>query len=82
MADESTKKIKFIPMLSQIEVAASQLPDPKETEENTFSAKIVGTEREILFERIEVYRADKSKTHKWTYKGRLFIDSRFQNVKK
>ena len=82
MPDDSSKKIKFIPMLSQIEAAASQLSDATETEENSFTTKIAGTDREITFERIEVYRADKTKTYKWTYKGRLFIDSCFQNVKK
>ena len=71
------KKIKFIPMLSQIQDGAKQLPDPTKTDESIFAATISGTDRQIQFERIEVYRSDKTKTYKWTYKGRLFVDSKY-----
>lgn len=71
------KKIKFIPMLSQIQDGAKHLPDPTKTDESTFTATVSGTDKQIQFERIEVYRSDKTKTYKWTYKGRLFIDSRY-----
>ena len=74
---DSEKKIKFIPMLSQIQDVAKQLPNPIKATENTFTTTISGTDRHIQFERIEVYRSDKTKTYKWTFKGRLFIDSRY-----
>ena len=73
-------KIKFVPMLSQIQEAAKQLPSPIEYKESTFTATINETNRSIIFERIEVYRSDKTKTYKWTYKGRLFIDSQYLNT--
>ena len=73
----SENKIKFIPMLSQVEEASSQLPDPTKTDETSFTANISGTNHKITFEKIQVYRSDKTKTYKWTYKGRLFINSKF-----
>ena len=73
----SEHKIKFIPMLSQVEQAASQLPDPTKTDETSITADITGTNHKITFEKIQVYRSDKTKTYKWTYKGRLFINSKF-----
>ncbi len=82
MSEDSSKKIKFIPKLSQIEQAAAGLPNPDSAEDDFFSAKIEGTRREIVFERVAVFGADKSKIYKWTYKGRMFIDSRFQTAKK
>ncbi len=75
--DSSEKKIKFIPMLSQVQEASAQLPDPTKTEENSFTADIKNTNHKIIFERIQVYRSDKTKTYKWTYKGRIFINSKY-----
>lgn len=77
--EDTPKKIRYIPVLSQIIEAAKSLPDPLSCGESTFAAEIGGTGREILFERIEVYRGDGSKTLKWTYKGRLFVDSKYIN---
>ncbi len=82
MSENNAKKIKFIPKLSQIEATAKQLPSPNTADDDVFSAKISGTSREIVFERIEVQNVDGSKAYKWTYKGRMFIDSHFQNAKK
>lgn len=73
------KKIRYVPMLSQIEESAGELPDPVEFGEDAFAAKIRGTDREVVFERLQVYRSDKTKTYKWTYKGRLFVDTKFIN---
>lgn len=71
------KKIKFIPMLSQLEEAAKNLPDPVAAGADSMDVELEGTGRKISFERIEVFRGDGSKTFKWTYKGRIFINSRF-----
>lgn len=75
------KKTKFIPMLSQIQEAASQLDDPEKAEENTFEASVKGSDKKIVFERVSVTKSDGSKAYKWTYKGRMFINSRFQTRK-
>ena len=71
------KKIKFIPMLSQLEEAAKNLPDPVAADAPSMEVELEGTGRKIAFERIEVFLGDGSKTFKWTYKGRIFINSRF-----
>ena len=81
MEDNSQRKTKFIPMLSQIQEAASQLDDPEKATENTFEATIANSDKKIVFERISVTKSDGSKSYKWTYKGRLFINSRYQTRK-
>ena len=77
--EDTPKKIRYIPVLSQIIEAAQSLPDPASSEESSLTFEMGGTGREITFELIEVYRGDGSKTRKWTYKGRLFVDSKFIN---
>ncbi len=70
-------KVKFIPMLSQIEECAKQLPDPATFAEQFREVKIENTDKTVRFERIKVRKHDGVSAYKWTFKGRIFINSKF-----
>lgn len=81
MKDSEPKQEKterYIPSMSQLRSILSKLPDPYLTLDQTFSVAIDGDEaKNIEFERIIVKKRDGSKSPKWSYKGRIFIDSKY-----
>lgn len=81
MKDSDTKQEKtekYIPSMSQLRSILSKLPDPYLTLDQTFSIAIDDDEeKKIEFERIIVKKRDGSKSPKWSYKGRIFIDSKY-----
>ena len=76
MSEEKQQKVKFIPTLSQIEEAAATLP--ADSDAAVFTAEL-SHGRKIEFEKVDVYTRDGQKTKKWSYKGRVFINSKFIN---
>lgn len=76
MPEEKQQKVKFIPTLSQIEEAAAKLP--ADTDDTAFTSEL-SHGRKIEFEKVDVYTRDGQKTKKWSYKGRVFINSKFIN---
>lgn len=76
MPEEKQQKVKFIPTLLQIEEAAARLP--ADTEDSSYSVEL-SLGRKIDFEKVDVYTRDGQKTKKWSYKGRVFINSKFIN---
>ena len=81
MKDSDTKQEKsekYIPSMSQLRSILSKLPDPYLTLDHTVSIAIDDDEaKKIEFERIIVKKRDGSKSPKWSYKGRIFIDSKY-----
>lgn len=81
MKDSVTKQEKsekYIPSMSQLRSILSKLPDPYLTLDQTVPIAIDDDEaKKIEFERIIVKKRDGSKSPKWSYKGRIFIDSKY-----
>ena len=77
MAEESEKKSKYIPSLAQLRGIVGKLPDPTTTLDNTIKIAIDKSENELEFERIIIKKSDGTKSAKWSYKGRIFIDSKY-----
>ena len=81
MKDSDTKQEKsekYIPSMSQLRSILSKLPDPYLTLDQTVSIAIDDDEaKKIEFERIIVKKRDGLKSPKWSYKGRIFIDSKY-----
>ena len=77
MAEETEKKSKYVPSLAQLRGIVCKLPDPATTLDNTTKLAVNNGENELEFERIIVKKSDGSKSAKWTYKGRIFIDSKY-----
>ena len=77
MAEDTDKKSKYIPSLAQLRGAVGKLPDPSTTLENSTKISVDSQKHEIEFERIIVKKADGTKSAKWSYKGRIFIDSKY-----
>jgi len=79
MSEDKEQK-KFVPSLSQILKAAKSLPLPDKSERAS-CAVIVDSDakKSIEFEKIKLIKADGEKSAKWSYKGRIFIDSRYTN---
>lgn len=77
MAEESEKKSKYIPSLAQLRGIVGKLPDPAMTLDNTIKVAVDKNENELEFERIIIKKSDGTKSAKWSYKGRIFIDSKY-----
>ena len=74
--NKQEKSEKYIPSMSQLRSILSKLPDPYLTLDQTVPIAIDDDEaKKIEFERIIVKKRDGSKSPKWSYKGRIFIDS-------
>ncbi len=74
----SEKKGKFIPSMSQLRSAISELPDPSSTLDEICVLPIDGNQsKTVEFERIILKKSDGTKSAKWSYKGRIFIDSKY-----
>ena len=77
MAKDTEKKSKYVPSLAQLRGIVCKLPDPATTLDNTTKLSVNNGENELEFERIIVKKSDGSKSAKWSYKGRIFIDSKY-----
>ncbi len=79
MNEDNTEKKekKFAPSLSQLEAAAAMLPDPEKEPSPVFET-FVNTDKSksIRFEKIKLIKDDGTKVKKWSFKGRIFIDSK------
>ena len=76
MPEENEKKVKFIPTLVQLEEFASKLPPADSVEESVRTVSL-SPDRQIDFERIRVHVHGGGLAYKWSYKGRVFINSKF-----
>ena len=75
---KTEKKTKYIPSLAQLQFAAARLPDPAEFKSESYQASIDGLKgKTIDFERIALKKSDGTEASKWSYKGRIFIDSKY-----
>ncbi len=69
---------KYIPSLSQIESATKKLPNPKNYQNDSFEVVIdKENSKTVSFEKIKFKKPDGKSSQKWTYKGRIIIDSKF-----
>ncbi len=69
---------KYAPSLAQLESAAAALPDPKVFLKDTFDSVLDSANGKIAtFEKMKFKKPDGKSTFKWTFKGRIIIDSKF-----
>lgn len=79
MSEDKEQK-KFVPSLSQILKAAKSLPLPDKSERNSCAILVDSdAKKAVEFEKIRLIKDGGEKTSKWSYKGRIFIDSRYTN---
>jgi|GEM_PF-1651323 len=72
------KKGKYVPSLSQLRGVVNKLPDPATTLDARITVNIDDQiSKPIEFERIIIKKSDGGKSAKWSYKGRIFIDSKY-----
>lgn len=73
---------KFAPSISQIISAAKRLPPPETYDKIYFQAFIDGESgKQINFERIKIVKPDGTKVVKWSFKGRIMIESKYAGQK-
>jgi hypothetical protein len=74
---EPRKSSRFIPNLSQLKEAVTQLPDADIWPEPTYTHKIVVDHREktLVFSRTTV-RKGNQRIYRWTYEGKVLIRNR------
>ncbi len=76
--EKKEERKKFAPSLSQLETATARLPDPNKNSDMTFETFVNGdASKTIVFEKIKLLKSDGTKVKKWSYKGRIFIDSKY-----
>jgi len=78
MPEDTTPPKKYAPTISQLIAAAKYLPDPKTFQRRTIETATDGENgTKIEFERIKLVKSDGEKVAKWSFKGRVSIDSKF-----
>lgn len=82
MSEDTEKKSKYIPSLAQLRRIVNDLPDPLTTLDNTTKISTDKDNHEVEFERIIIKKSDGTKSAKWSYKGRIFIDSKYIGTSK
>lgn len=76
--DHSSSEKKFAPSISQIISAAKRLPSPDSYDKISYSTFIDGERgKQINFERIKILKPDGTKVVKWSFKGRIMIESKY-----
>ncbi len=74
---DNKKERKFIPSMSQLEDAAAALPDPGGEASSVFETFVDSDKsKPVRFEKIKLIKTDGTKVVKWSFKGRVFIDSK------
>lgn len=78
------KKGGYIPSMSQLRSLLASLPDPAKTFDETHEIRVDDNpDKTLRFERAIIRKSDGSKSPRWVYKGRIFIDSKYYtNAKK
>lgn len=80
--DNSSPQKKFAPSISQIISAAKRLPPPETYDKIYFQAFIDGESgKQINVERIKIVKPDGTKVVKWSFKGRIMIESKYAGQK-
>lgn len=66
---------RFLPSLSQIRAASSELPDPEIWPDNEYSVPVESSKRvyEIVFNRIKFASRSSGRTYRWVYDGKVLI---------
>ncbi len=78
MSESGHAHIKHAPSLSQLLKALQSLSDPSKVKTRYADVSIDSDgNRKIRFERIKILKSDGEKIAKWSYDGRLIIDSKF-----
>ena len=75
--DNSSPQKKFAPSISQIISAAKRLPPPETYDKIYFQAFIDGESGK----RIKIVKPDGTKVVKWSFKGRIMIESKYAGQK-
>lgn len=75
--NQKTEK-KFAPSISQIISAARRLPPPETYDKLSYATFIDGERgKQISFERIKILKPNGMKVVKWSFKGRIMIESKY-----
>ncbi len=73
-----THHSKYAPTITQIIQTAAKLPHPMKAKEPTFETFVVGdSTHSITFDIVKIVDREGTKVQKWTYKGRIIIDSKY-----
>jgi hypothetical protein len=73
----TTSSNKFMPIITQVQEAMKQLPDPEEWSDPIYVSAITIDERltPLRFKRLKIQRGSK-KTYRWIYEGKILIRNR------
>lgn len=75
---EKSHHSKFAPSISQIMEAAKRLPHPQKAKKQIEEVYLLGESgRTLPFELIKMSDSEGVKNLKWSFKGRVVIDSKF-----
>lgn len=76
--EENKRRSKYAPSISQIMDAAKRLPHPQKAKKQQEDVFVLGENgRTISFELIKMSDSEGMKNLKWSYKGRVIVDSKF-----
>ncbi len=73
----SSSRKRFLPSLSQIQRASTELPAPDSVKEESFSVSLSksNSDYEIVFEKVKFNSRTSGKTTKWIYNGKMLVPS-------
>lgn len=72
---DDTGKTRFIPSLSQIRLAAKELPDPEIWPEEDYIVPLESSSSvyEVTFQRIKFRSRRNGTNYRWIYNGRMLV---------